>query len=118
MRFEGLPIGVIDSQLEGEDFFLGGADGLPAPGCEYPLGAVQNVLFPGNGNELDAAAGLAELLPKIAVRPSPGVELAGGSHARVDVGKNCPVLLDGHGHLDVEIPDAAIGPPVVDSFRE
>ena len=32
--------------------------------------------------------------------------------------KTAPVLLDGHGHLDVEIPDAAIGPASVDSFRQ
>ena len=52
------------------------------------------------------------------VRPSPGVQLAGGSHAWVDVGENRAVLLDGQGHLDVEIPDAAIGAAGVDSFRQ
>ena len=49
---------------------------------------------------------------------APGVQLGMGSHAGVDVGENRPVLLDGHGHLDVEIADPAIGPPVVDSFRQ
>ena len=78
IRFEGLPIGVIDGQLEGEDFFS------------------------------------ASLM----VRPSPGVQVAGDSHAWVDVGENRPVLLDGQGHLDVEIPDAAIGAAGVDSFRQ
>ena len=83
-----------------------------------PLGAVQKVLLPGNGNDLDAPARLSELVPKVVVRPSPGLQFARGSHAGVDVGENGPVLLDSHGHLDVEIPDAAIGPASVDSFRK
>ena len=79
IRFEGLPIGVIDGQLEGEDFFLGFADGPPLPRSAARWG------FP--------------CLP-------------------VDVGENRPVLLDGNRHLDVEIPDAAIGAAGVDSFRQ
>ena len=42
----------------------------------------------------------------------------GVSHAGVDVGEYRAVLLDRHRHLDVEIADAAMGAPVVDSFRQ
>ena len=118
MRFEGIPIGLIDGRLEDEEFFLGIGDFSGEPRLEDALSAVQKVLLPGNGNDLDAPARLSELVPKVVVRPSPGLQFARGSHAGVDVGENGPVLLDSHGHLDVEIPDAAIGPASVDSFRK
>ena len=118
MRFEGIPIGLIDGRLEDEEFFLGIGDFSGEPRLEDALSAVQKVLLPGNGNDLDAPARLSELVPKVVVRPSPGLQFATGSHAGVDVGENAPVLLDGHGHLDVEIPDAAVGAASVDSFRK
>ena len=118
MAFKGVPIGISDGLAEHDGFLLGVADALPAPGCEYPAGAVQKVLLPGDCGHFDAPARLAELVPKFLVSGSPGVQLAGGSHAGVDVDENGAVLLDGDGHLDVEIPDAAIGAAGVDSFRK
>ena len=118
MSFEGVLIGFIDGPLEHEDFFLGVGDFPGEPRLEHPLGAVQKVLLPGDRNHLDPPAELSELVPKVVVHPSPGLQFAGGSHAGVDAGENGPVLLDGPPHLDVEIADAAIGPPGLDSFRK
>ena len=76
MRFEGIPIGLIDGPLEDEDFFLGVGDFSGEPRLEDALSAVQKVLLPGNGNDLDAPARLSELVPKVVVRPSPGLQFA------------------------------------------
>ena len=75
IRFEGVPIGVIDGLAEHEDFLLGVGDFSGEPILKHPLGAVEYVLLPGNGNDLDAAAGLLEHLPKRPVGSSPGVQL-------------------------------------------
>ena len=69
------------------------------PGCEHTAGAVEHVLLPGNGDDLDATSGLAELLPKPPVGSFPGMQLGMGTHPGGDVGENRPVLLDGHGPL-------------------
>ena len=46
------------------------------------------------------------------------MERASGGHARIHVGEDGPVTLDGDWHLDVEIPDAAVGAAGVDAFPE
>ena len=88
------------------------------PGLEHPAGAVQELLLPGNRNHLDPPAALAEHLPKRSVGLSPAVQLTTGSHARIYVGEDGPVTLDGDWHLDVDIPDASVGAAGVDAFRE
>ena len=62
IRFKRVPIGLIDGLAEHEDFFLGGADFTGEPGVEDAFSAVQKMLLPGNGNDLDAAAGLPEIV--------------------------------------------------------
>ena len=118
MAFKGVPIGISDGLAEGEDFFLGLAHVAGYPGLEPAAGAVQELLLPGDRNYLNAPAGLAELLPKPAVGLPPGVQLTTGSHARIYVGEDGPVTLNGDGHLDVEISDASVGAAGVDAFRE
>ena len=118
ISFYSVPIGLCDCLAKGEKFYLGLAHISDRPGLQHSLGAVEEVLLPGDRDDLDAAAGVAELVPKPPMGGSPRVQLAGGSHAGVNVGENRPVLLDGHGHLDVEVPDSAIGPSVVDAFRK
>ena len=75
------------------------------------FGAVEQVLLPGDRNQLDAPATLAESLPKFLMGGSPGMHFGRGCHARVDVGKNGAVLADSDGHLDVEITNAAVARP-------
>ena len=58
------------------------------------------------------------LSPKLPVGLAPAKERASGGHARIYVGEDGPVTLDGDWHLDVEIPDASVGAAGVDAFRE
>ena len=116
MAFDSVPIGPGKGLPEGDEFLLALADASPAPRLKNTLGAVQQVLLPGDPNQLDLPAGLAELVPKFDVGGSPGVQLAMGSHAGVDVDESGALGLNGHGHLDVEIPDPPVCAAGIDAF--
>ena len=117
MVIDGVAIGISDCLSECLCFFLGLRRVIGSPGLEHPLGAVQKVLLPGHCNDLDAPAGLAELVPKLPMGGPLGIKLSWGGHAWVDVDKDRPVLLDGQRHLDGGIPGAAVGAAGIDPFR-
>ena len=81
MAFKGLPIGVGNGLAQHDGFLLSAGDAPAAPGCEHTAGAVEQVLLPGGRNHLDAAAGVAELVPKLAVGGLPGPSVGGGPGA-------------------------------------
>ena len=118
IAFNGVPVGLCYCLAKGEKFPPGLAHVSGRPGLQDPLGAVEEVLLPGDRNDFDAPSRVSEPGPKLPVSGSPGPQLGGGPHAGVDVGENGPVLLDGDRHLDVEIPDAAVGPSSIDAFRQ
>ena len=107
MAFDGVPIGISDGLPEPRRFCLARSRVSGCPSVENALGVVEMLLVPSDRNYVDSPTGLAELVPKLPVDLAPGMEQASGGNARVDVGEDGPVTLDGDWHLDVEIPDAA-----------
>ena len=118
MAYDGVPIGISDGLPEPRRFCLGRCRVSGCPGLENSLGAVEMVLVPSDRKYFDSPACLPELVPKLPVGLAPAMERASGGHARIHVGEDGPVTLDGDWHLDVEIPDASVGAARVDAFRE
>ena len=118
MAFDRVPIGIGDGLPEGRRWCLDRSRVSGCPGLENALGAVEMLLVPSDRKDFDSPACLPELVPKLPVGLAPAMERASGGHARIDVGEDGPVTLDGDWHLDVEIPDAAVGAAGVDAFRE
>ena len=116
--FDGVPIGISDGLPKNRRFCPGRFRVSGCPGLENPLGAVEMVLVPSDRKDIDSPACLPELVPKLPVGLVPAMERASGGHARIDVGENGRVLLDGDRQFDVEIPDASVGAAGVDAFRE
>ena len=109
MTFDGVPIGISYGSPECRRFCLGRCRVSGCPGLENALGAVEMLLVPNDRNHFESPVGLAELVPKLPVGLAPGIQLASGGHARIDVGQGNLINLDVDRHLDVEIPDASAG---------
>ena len=118
MAFDGVPIGISNGLPEPRRFCLGCCRVSGCPELESAQGWVEMLLVPSNRKYFDSPACLAELVPKLPVGLSPAMERASGGHARIYVGEDGSVTLDGDWHLDVEIPDASVGAAGVDAFRE
>ena len=74
------------------------------------------LLVPSNRKDIGSPACLQELVPKLPVGLAPALERASGGHARIYVGEDGSVTLDGDWHLDVEIQDASAGAVGVERF--
>ena len=92
--------------------------GAGCPELEPPSGAVEMFLLSGHRDHLDAAAPLPEPFPKLPVAFPPVIELASGSHARVDVDEDGPVRLDSHRQPEGEILDPPPGAANIDPARQ
>ena len=109
MAFDGVPIGTGEG-LPQESRLPGSLSlGAGCPELEPPPGAVEMFPLPGHRHHLDAAAPLPELVPNLPVSPAPVIELASGSHARVDVDEDGPLRLNRHRQPEGEILDPPPG---------
>ena len=114
MAFDRVPIGIGDGLPQESRLPEGLPLGAGCPELEPPSGAVEMFLLPGHRDHLDAAAPLPELVPNLPVSPAPVIELASGSHSRVDVDEDGPVRLNSHWQPEGEILDPPPGAAGID----
>ncbi len=108
MACDGVQIGTNDGLPKNRRSWRGRTRISACPGLEKALGAVERVLVSCDRKDFDIPACLPEVVPKMPVGLSRAKELISGGQTRIDVGGDGLVILDDDGHLDVELPKAAV----------